>query len=505
MGRKRVERLGLAAGLAIGAGFLVASGAQAQEAECARLAQSPFDRTTVLSSKSIPAAEAAPAHCEVTATVAAEPGSRIGVVVRLPASWNGKLVGLGGGGWAGNVRLETAAPVLRQGYATVQTDGGHPSPSAGDTSWVAPGGRPDDVALRDFSYRAIHEMTVLGKAVVAGYYGRSHQRAYYQGCSTGGRQGLMEVQRYPTDYDGVVAGAPVYSLRVQSAEIWRDLIFAQPGAAITRAQSEMIQRASLASCDLLDGLKDGIVADPRACRFDPGALACRSGVAADDCLTTEQVAAVRKAYAEVRTRDGAVAVFPLGRGSEAAWAGFTNIANAAGPPARNLGLRAVMFGNPDFAFASFDPARHVPEVRARDFAKEYEAASPDISAFVNRGGKLLLWHGVDDPGPSYLGTIEYYEDVKRTTGAKVGAGRLDSSVRLFLAPGVYHCSGGPGADRFDMISALDAWVERGTAPMRISANKADGSMPRPLCPYPALPRYDGRGNVREERSFACRP
>jgi feruloyl esterase len=491
--------------VAAGAALLSATAAAAQERNCADLAQpGAFANTVVSSARAVPAdaEHAIPAHCEVIGAVASEPGSRIGVVIRLPASWNGKFVGFGGGGWAGNVRLETAAAALGQGYATAQTDGGHPSANPGDTSWVAPGGRPDEVALRDFAYRGIHETTVLGKAMVARYYGRPQQRAYFQGCSTGGRMALMEAQRFPDDYDGVTAGAPVYTLRVQSAEIWRDLIFAQPGAALTKADAEMIHKASLAACDELDGLKDGIVANPAVCRFDPATLACRDA-ATTQCLTPQQLAAVRKAYAELRS--GAdVVVFPLGRGSEDAWGQFTNIGAVSGPPARNLGLRPVMFGDPGFDFASFDPARDVPKVRALPFAKYYEAADPDLSAFIRRGGKLILWHGVDDPGPSYLGTVEYFQNVQKTTGPKVGAEKLDASVRLFLAPGVYHCGGGPGPDRFDLLTALDRWVEAGAAPTRIAANKADGTMPRPLCPYPALPRYQGRGDVRDERSFVCR-
>ena len=430
-----------AIGLAGGAMLASAQGAAAQDAACAGLTTPGLFPNVAVSSAKEVAADAAkglPAQCEVTATISPVAGSKIGVVYRLPKPWNGKLVGFGGGGWAGNVRPETAAEALKAGYASAQTDGGHPSPQAFDTSWVAPGGKPDEVALTDFAHRGVHLMTVVGKQLVAKYYGKPQSRAYFQGCSTGGRMALMEAQRYPDDYDGIIAGAPVYSLRVQTAEIWRDLIFAQPGAAITNDQANMIHTASLAACDAQDGVKDGVVTDPRACKFDPVVLQCKAGQAAAQCLTPGQVAAVRKAYTEIRSGK-AVTVFPLGRGGENAWPQFTNTANKSGPPARNLGLRAPMFGDASFEFATFDPAKDTLKARAGAFAKYYEAADPDLAPFLKHNGKLIIWHGFDDPGPSPLATIEYYGDVQKTTGAKVGAKKLDDSVRLFLAPGVYHC------------------------------------------------------------------
>ena len=504
--RTLAKRLLLATALAGGAALASAHGAAAQDAACAGLtAPGLFPNVTVSSAKEVAAdaAKGLPAQCEVTATISPVAGSKIGVVYRLPKPWNGKLVGFGGGGWAGNVRPETAADALKAGYASAQTDGGHPSPQAFDTSWVAPGGKPAEVALTDFSHRGVHQMTVVGKQLVAKYYGKPQSRAYFQGCSTGGRMALMEAQRYPDDYDGIIAGAPVYSLRVQAAEIWRDNIFAKPGAAISTAQAELVHKASLAACDAQDGLKDGIVTDPRVCKFDPVVLQCKAGQSGDACLTPAQVAAVRTAYTEIRAGK-AVTVFPLARGSENAWPQFTNTANKAGPPARDLGLRAPMFGDPEFSFATFDPAKDTVKARNGAFAKYYEAADPNLAPFLKHDGKLIIWHGVDDPGPSPLGTIEYYGDVQKTTGSKVGAKKLDDSVRLFLAPGVYHCGGGPGADKFDMIAALDNWVEHDRAPARIHATKANAPMSRPLCPYPAMPRYKGEGDVNEERNFLCK-
>ena len=494
----------LALVMALGAGLGFAGRAAAQDEGCAGLARAgAFPHTTVSRAVAVPAdaAHAAPAYCEVTGVLASEPGSHIGVVYRLPAGWNGKFVGFGGGAWGGNVRLETALAALRQGYATGQTDGGHPNPG-GETSWIARDGKLDQVALRDFSYAAVHEMTVLGKAVVVQYYARPQSVAIFQGCSTGGRMALMEAQRFPDDYDGITAGAPVYTLRVQAEQIWRDVIFAQPGAALSADDVKLVQAASLAACDDLDGLKDGVVTNPALCRFDPAVLQCKAG-ATTGCLTGAQVAAVRKAYADVRVGREVVS-FGLSRGGEAGW---PLVANTRGDPSRlnaHYGMRWPIFGSPDFSYATFDPARDMPKARQGAFAKEYEATDPDLSPFVRHGGKLLIWHGMDDPGPSYRGTIEYYDAVQGTTGPKVTPARLDGAVRLFLLPGVYHCGGGPGADRFDPLAAIDSWIQTGRAPDRLAAAKADGSMPRPLCPYPALPRYDGRGDARDERSFVCR-
>ena len=534
-----VDRLGWVSTGALAAALLAASAGAAsaqapggsgslQEVQCQALAQpGRFPATTVASAKLVPAGGGAPAHCEVTATISPVAGSRIGVVYRLPGDWNGKIVGYGGGGWAGNVRLETAATDLSRGYATLQTDGGHPSANAGDASWTAPGGVPNDVALRDFAYRAVHEMTGVGKQVVAAFYGRPQTRAYFQGCSTGGRMALMEAQRFPEDYDGIVSGAPVYSLRVQVAEIYRDWIFAQPGAAITPRHIGLVHDAVLSACDAKDGVKDGILNDPRTCAFDPAVLACKSGQQPEQCLSPAQVEAFRRQYTEVRGQGGAVYVFPYPRGTEPGWLQALNI--TADPQraarARNLDLRAFMFGDPNFDFAKLDVVRDTPRVRSTEFAKYYEADNPDIRPFLNRGGKLILWHGFDDQLPSAFGTIDYYQRMRAATGAAGAAG-----TRFFLAPGVLHCGGGPGANTFDFIAAVDAWVERGTAPERIKGERAAratpagadapgvgprGSAPapqqpqappmtRPICAYPALPAYRGQGDANDERSFDCR-
>jgi feruloyl esterase len=470
-------------------------------------AANAFGHTTISSAKAISAGEmkGVPALCEITAVVEPVAGSRIGVVYRLPDAWNGKLLGLGGGGWAGNVRMEAAAPGLARGYATAQTDGGHATTEVWDTSWAA---NPE--AAADFAYRAIHVMTDVGKAVVAKYYGHSQSRAYFQGCSTGGRQALMEVQRYPSDYNGVIAGAPVYSLATQTSAVLRNQAFARDGAAITAAQITRLNNAALAACDMQDGLADGIITDPRACTFDPGKLLCKEGAATADCLSAAQVAAVRTMYTGIKTSKGEIAAYPLTRGGEAGWSRFvgttvpaSGVNLSGGAQSAGLGgLRAILFGNADYDLNVFDADKDYATVRGSAFAKAYEAADPDIAAFIRHGGKLLLWHGFDDPGPSPLATIDYFQDVQRATGPKVKA--LASGARLFIAPGVYHCRGGPGPDEFDLLGAIDTWVEKGQAPATLLATKSGSPVSRPLCPYPALPRYKGKGDPNAAASFVCK-
>ena len=481
---------------------------------CAELTSARSFKNTVITTARMIGADAAaktPAYCEVTGVISPVPGSHITVVYRLPESWNGKLVGLGGGGWAGNItpdrsgaRSYTAVASLARGYATAQTDAGHVTTDPWSTSWAA---NPESVT--DFSYRAVHLMTTVGKAVVARYYGKPQKRAYFQGCSTGGRQGLMEVQRFPEDYDGVISGAPVYSLLTQTSALVRNETFAAPGATLTADQVGKLHEAALAACDAQDGLKDDIITDPRTCSFDPATLQCKNDTPTPDCLTAAQVAAVRSVYEGVKTADGRTASYPLSRGSEASWSRFIVLApvpgatTGTGDAGNGLGgLRKALFGDPEYDLTAFNAERDLLRVRSGEFAQAYEAQNPNITPFIAHGGKLLLWHGFDDPGPSPLSTIEYYEAIRQSTGSQERS--TDASVRLYLLPGVYHCRGGPGADGFDSLAALDRWVESGQAPDHEIATREDGKLSRPLCAYPTLARYKGTGDPADASRFECR-
>jgi feruloyl esterase len=471
---------------------------------CADLTRPGLFPNTLVRTAAVVAADAKtalPAYCEVTALITPVPGSKITAVYRLPENWSGRMLGLGGGGWAGNLALSTplsgpgrtADLGLSRGYATAQTDGGHSSTVSTDASWT----RNNPVAVTDFSHRAIHEMTVLGKLVVATYYGRAPTKSYYQGCSTGGRMGMMETQRYPEDYDGVVAGAPVYSLLVQSSNVVRDQIFKAPGAAIPIEQLKLVNEAVLAACDEADGLKDGVVTDPRRCSWDPKSLQCKNGVAAGNCLTSPQVEALNKAYRTVRTRAGVVGNYGLTRGGEAGWNPF--VPTIPGPRHvlnGDLGdLIPLMFPDAGFDPANFHIEKQQAAIHRTPFAAEYEASSTDLSKFFRRGGKLLLWHGFDDPGPSSFATIDYYERAVKANGG--------SNLRLFVVPGVYHCASGPGADTFDPLTAMEQWVENGTVPETMVAKNRGAGFERPVCAWPKLPYYRS-GDPASAGSFVCR-
>jgi feruloyl esterase len=452
--------------------------------------------TRVTTAAIVAAASGRPAFCEVQAVIRPVPGSEIGVVYRLPENWNGKLVAFGGGGWMGNVALQTASEGLSRGYATLQTDAGHTSGSGFDASpWaINPDGTANRVKLEDFAHRGIHLMTERGKQVIAAYYGKAVNRAYYQGCSTGGRMGLMAVQRYPQDFDGVIAGAPVHTLQTQTSAQLRAIAFEAAGARLLPAHLELMNKAALAACDAKDGAADGVLRDPRACDFDPGTLQCAAGQSGEQCLTAAQVTAVRKVYAGERASDGPIASYPLEKGGESGWTGFVP-ATATGDPGGNSGgmyaLRGPLLGNPTFDLSRFT-AQDVRTVRSSWLASVYEANQSDISAYARRGGKLILWQGFNDPGPSARATVEYHEAVaKATTGAQ-------ESVRLFLAPGVAHCRGGAGPDRVDWLSALDNWVDKGVAPEELPASKANSSLAWNLCAYPKLPTGQPDG------SYACK-
>jgi feruloyl esterase len=477
--------------------------ASAQDA-CAAIRLTSLPDTTIVSADNQPAdaQRGTPAYCEVRAAISPAPASHITAIYRLPPTWNGKVLGIGGGGFAGTLGLDVSVDPLKRGYAIVQNDLGHPSTSALDPSFtIAKDGQPNTDGIIDFGHRATHLATVVGKQVVARFYGRMPQHAYWQGCSTGGRQGLAEVQRYPDDYDAVIAGAPVYTPLVYSNAILRVQAFhAKPESNLLPAQVPLIHEAVLNACDANDGVKDGILTDPRACQWDPGTLACNAGASPPACLTPPQVETVRRIYDGVKTKDGEFAAMPLMRGGEADW-----VSRMVGTPQQPLGLNAALGApfmayivkhDPTYDIMTFDPDRDMPALSS-GIATEVHQQNPNIAPFIDRGGKLLLWHGFNDPGPSPLSSIDYFEKVEKAVPS------AKENVRLFLAPGVLHCGGGPGPDRFDLLTALEQWVEHDTAPASITATKANSPLSRPLCPYPQVAVYNGSGDTNDATSFRC--
>jgi feruloyl esterase len=434
-----------------------------------------------------------PAFCRVEIVARPSADSAIGIELWLPETdWNGKLLAVGNGAWAGSISYGALADALAAGYAAASTDTGHVGNSVDFAI-----GHPEK--LVDFAHRAVHEMALAAKAVVAARYGRSQQRAYFAGCSTGGRQALTEAQRYPDDFDGIVAGAPAYfPSHIQGTQVHAAAVNAnQKGAPLGEREFALLADAAVAACDVDDGVADGVIENPATCRFDPRSLVCASG-AGDVCLSAEQAATVESIYRGPVGRDGR-SIFPgLARGSERAW----RTLSSDRPLALAYDTYAqLVFGDPTWDFRSFDAARDIPLAVER-IGPVLDAADPDIEAFVSRGGKLLLYHGWSDPGIPAEGTIRYHDQVRAALGAEAAA-----SVRLFMVPGMGHCRGGTGTDTFDAVAALDTWVERGKAPERIEASRVESGRvvrTRPLCEYPKQAVYDGSGSTDESVNFACR-
>ena len=490
--------------------------AAAAEPACGALATAGLVANTTVTSARMVFAGAAPnipAYCEVVATIRPVAGSNIGVVYRLPDDWNGKMLGVGGAGFAGDLTLAGAAQGLTRGYAVIATDTGHSATSPLDGSFMidAPG-KIDRVALTDFGYRAVHEMTLAGKSLIARYYRRAPSKSYFEGCSTGGRQGFTEVQRFPTDYDGVISGAPLYDLRAQTSALFRIQFFQKdPSAKITPAQVRTINADVLRACDLNDGVRDGVIEDPATCKWDPAQLACKGGDAGTGCLTARQVMAVRRSYNGIATQDGRVAAFPLPRGGELQWTALSIGGTPDNPFGLNFPLGVqyfmdVIYANPNQAWDSITPEQALDAIGQSETAPLVTANDPDVSAFFKRGGKWIMWHGLDDPAPSPQGTLEYYHAALAASAKRMGVNEaaLAADVRVFLAPGVYHCGGGPGPDRFDLLAALDDWAAGGKPPARIIATKAGSPLSRPLCAYPAQARYTGSGDPDRAENFACK-
>ena len=434
-----------------------------------------------------------PAFCRVTATLTPTSDSDIRIEVWLPlAGWNQKFQAVGNGGWAGTISYSALAAGVKDGYATASTDTGH---SDGGGAFVL--GHPEKLA--DFSWRSEHEMAVKGKAIVEAFYGSAPRRSYWNGCSTGGRQGLKEAQKFPDDFDGIIAGAPANRSLTGFANAVA--MFREADSQVPASKFPMIHRAALDACDANDGLKDGLIADPTKCSFDPEALLCK-GADGPSCLTAAEVETVRKIYAPVKDpRTGQELASPLSPGSELGWTSM-----GSGPNPGPLALdqwKYVVFKDPNWNWRTFDPGRDAERFYAPENLP-MNATDPNLEAFFAHNGKLLLYHGFSDALVPPLQTIKYYQSVLKTMG---GAAKTSNNIRLFLAPGMGHCGGGDGPNEFDKISALDRWVEKDDAPQHLIAkqsSKGSVTRTRPLCPYPQVATYRGSGSVDDASSFECR-
>jgi Tannase and feruloyl esterase len=461
-----------------------------------------------------------PVFCRVTGILRPTADSEIRFEVWMPEKdWNQRFLGVGNGGFAGSIGYQGLAGNLRRGFATAGSDAGHQADGE-DASWAFQ--HPEKI--KDFGWRAVHLTALRAKDVVNAYYGKQAEKAYFDSCSDGGREALMEAQRFPDDYDGILAGAPAnaWSHMVTSGLDVAQVTNGNPRAYISSLKLPAIQRASLAACDEADGVKDGFINDPAKCHFNPEVLLCK---AADslDCLTPPQLVALKKYYAGGEDGHGN-AIFPgFEMGDEAgAWGSWiVGEGPGAGSSSQYLQnyFRYMVTDDPKFNILTADVASSL-QLAIKTTATALDATNPDLSAFKARGGKLIMYHGWNDPAISPLNSIAYYGSVQKTMGAET----TSSFLRLYMVPGMEHCAGGPGpaafgqlgiptsdGPKYGVFDALVGWVEKGVAAETVVATKyapgADGDnkveMTRPLCPYPAVAKYKGTGDTNDAANFAC--
>jgi feruloyl esterase len=446
-----------------------------------------------------------PAFCRVVATLTPSSDSDIKIEVWMPAAsaqgsgaprsgWNGKLQAVGNGAWAGNISYPAMATALAAGYATVSTDTGH---VGGNANFMV--GHPEK--LKDFEERAVHEMTVTAKAVANAFYSSAPTKAYFNGCSTGGRQALTEAQRYPLDFDAIIAGAPAnFAKRQTFGQIWLWQATHQDDAGLLTAEKyAVLHKAVVEQCDALDGVKDGVLENPTKCKFDPKVVLCKEADGAD-CLTAPQVEAARKIYAGASHPRTHEPLYPgLQPGGESGWN-------------QSVGARPVGYAEDFFKYIVFKDEKWDPTSLNYDgdlaitdkTATGLNAVDADLTKFVEHGGKLLIYHGWSDPGIPPSNAVNYYESVLKATPGRKAA---RDAVRLFMIPGMGHCGGGDGTSTFDIVAAVDKWVQTKAAPSEIPASKmTDGRVvrTRPLCAYPTVATYKGTGSTDEAANFVCR-
>jgi feruloyl esterase len=457
-----------------------------------------------------PTADVHVAHCRITGTI----GREIHFAVLLPDAWNGRFMMGGGGGYVGTIQNSALASVDR-GYATAGTDTGHQSLGT-SARWAL-----DNVERQlNFAYLGIHRTAEVAKAIIRAYYDADSRYSYFVGCSTGGRQALMEAQRFPEDFNGIVSGAPVYDW---TRALANGLKFAQAmfpdshaldHSVVTPENLKLLDAKALEACDAADGAADGIIDDPNTCRFDLSKIpACANDAAGPDCLTAAQRAAIARVYAPLEDAQGLIYEGqPVG--GEAAGGGWRpwitgindQLMKLGGVPSLSFGFsteyfRNFVFADPSWDYTTYDIARNWRR-DTRQSGIMLNADNPDLGALKARHGKLLLWHGWADPALNPRATIRYLMDVRHKDSES------ESYVQLFLLPGVLHCGGGNGPDRVDWMNAIADWVEKDAAPTRLIATKrsaaGDVLRSRPVCPYPQHAVYSGSGSTDEAANFVCR-
>jgi feruloyl esterase len=473
--------------------FLILIGWRADAAGCEALADLAMQEAQVTSAAT--SGQERTASCRVKIVARPVTDSEIQIEVWLPPkeSWNGRLLGTGNGGYSGAMSYPAMEAALKSGYAVAGSDTGH---AGGDLKFGV--GHPEKIV--DWAYRAVHVMTDVAKLAARNYYGLFPEKAYFSGCSTGGQQALSEAQRYPSDYDGIIAGDPGNDrIRLNVGFLWSWAATHHGSEEILSSDKlRLVTRALKESCDAKDGLRDGLIDDPRRCGFDPGTLLCKGG-SGGACLSADEVAAIRKVYGGARNPRTGKQIFPGWiPGSEAGWTAYFV---GHSEPARTDFWRYWIFGDPKWDPATFDYDRDLEWAESK---LPYVAATDsNLEPFRKRQGKLILYQGWADPVVPPEGTIGYYGAVTRAVG---GAAAVSGFARLFMVPGMGHCPGGDGPSVFDPLPVLDSWVSHGVAPARmvashVTAGKVDRT--RPLCPYPQVARRTGSGDIDDAESFSC--
>lgn len=455
-------------------------------------------------------AQVLPAFCRVAGVVAPE----VRFEFWMPKQWNKKLLAVGNGGLAGSIAFGAMVKPLRRGYATSSTDTGHVG-DATDGAWAL--GHYERVF--DFADRAVHVMAEADKIVLQAYYGVRPEHSYFNGCSQGGHEALIEAQRYPEDFDGIIAGDPAnnWTRHYIGAHLWIALALDGDGY-IPNSKVALIAQAVDNACDALDGIKDGVLADPRRCHFDPNSLLCK-GPDSPACLTDAQVSAVKKIWTGPRTADGDQIYPGLLPGGESGPGGWATWMAGDGPGTglhSRLGIpffKYLVFEDPNWDYRSFRFEGQGGFDSDIDFTDRklgaiFNATNPNLTAFKANGGKLIQYHGWSDPDISPLNSVKYYQSVVRLMGGKGvhGVSETKDFYRLFMVPGMQHCGGGPGTSIFDMVEPLEQWVEYDVAPAEVVASHAiDGKVDRtrPLCPFPQEAKWKGSGSTDDASNFTC--
>lgn len=509
-----------------------APGYDAQARACNALQQAAIENTRISSAQAVPtgtsfndasgaAIKTTTPVCRVVATVSTQSAEQIGIEVWLPlGGWNGRLLGVGSGGFGGAIIYSALVPAVARGFVVANTDTGHQGGAQGAIGRPLPWAQ-NPIQLRDWGHTSIHWMTVAAKAITRAYYGQAPARSYYSGCSTGGAEAMEEAEFFPEDYDGVHAGSPgMFYSHLMESFLWGALLPAkQPTARLTPSALATLNQAVLQHCGGSDAASDGFLADPLTCHFDPARLQCKAGQDPAHCLSAAQVSQAQRLYSPVLDPRTGRSLYPgFARGSESQWA---LIQGALVPNYAQPLLANTVFDNPNWDWTTFDFAADADRVDAV-LSPNIDAMSPDLSRFRARGGKLIMTQGWVDALNAQTLPIEYFEEVAKRAG---GVRATQSFYRLVMAPGMSHCGGGPGPNTVggslpaihpdpdrDVISALEAWVEQGRAPASFISTKYVNDDPasgvkfeRPVCVYPEVPRYKGHGDRRFASSFACVP